>query len=76
MNYRWSNDARSPRQHWLYRDTYKIETMGLVYEVRHDAFTVYLSEKDALVNTRRWVAEMPTLGEAKDLLMTLVGSQT
>jgi hypothetical protein len=77
MNYRWSNDSLSPRQHWLYRDTHKIENLGLVYEVRPDAFTVYLTETAyTRVGVRRWVAEMPTLDEAKDLLMTLVGSRS
>ena len=77
MNYRWSNDLLSPRQHWLYRDTHKIENLGLVYAVRSDAFAVYLSENEySKVGVRRWVAEMPTLDEAKDLLMTLVGSRS
>lgn len=77
MNYRWGNDYHSPRQHWLYRDTHTIENLGLVYAVRSDAFAVYLSENAySRVGRRRWVAEMPTLDEAKDLLITLVGSRS
>lgn len=76
MNYLWKREHGSPRQHWLYRDTHRIENLGLVYEVNPTSFSVYINEDDGLLLARRWVAEMPTLDEAKNLLMTLVGSRT
>jgi hypothetical protein len=75
MKYLWKREHDSPRQHWLYRDTHRIENLGLVYEVNPTSFSVYIKEDDGML-ARRWVAEMPTLDEAKNLLLTLVGSQT
>lgn len=79
----WLNDRITPRQRWLQGYSPKIRMTriyGLVYEVSPTAFSVYLETGDGVTTTevsrRRWVAEMPTLGEAQDLLTTLVGSQS
>lgn len=73
----WTNTPGS-KQHWLYRGTVGSRTLGMVYEVNPTAFTVYreLPASSWDVNRREFLAEMPTLDEAKDLLMTVVGSQS
>ena len=73
------------KQHWLYGGTYGSIILGMVYEVNPTAFTVYreyirrpawnVSLPAWKVSRREFIAEMPTLDEAKDLLMTIVGSQ-
>lgn len=73
MNYHWRNDARTPRQHWLHTTGHT--AVGLVYEVRPDAFTVYGEGFSRNPFARQFMGEMPTLEEAKDLLVTLTASQ-
>lgn len=73
--------APGSMQHWLYKGSSvgpPSRTLGMIYEVNPTAFTVYRELPQAAwdINRREFLAEMPTLGEAKDLLMTIVGSQT
>lgn len=76
MNYHWTTDARTPRQHWLHlRTAANPKAVGLVYEVRPDAFTVYGEAFGKNPFARQFMGEMPTLEEAKDLLVTLTASQ-
>jgi hypothetical protein len=81
MNTNWRNTPGS-KQHWLYRGTaysgFRGRILGMVYEVNPTAFTVYKEKIPASweAANREFLAEMPTLDEAKDLLMTVVGSQT
>lgn len=76
MNYHWRNDARTPRQHWLYAGAVGGKRpIGLVYEVRPDAFTVYGDDYGKNPFARQFMGEMPTLEEAKDLLVTITASQ-
>jgi hypothetical protein len=75
MNYHWTTDARTPRQHWLYT-TASITTVGLVYEVQPDAYSVYGEDFGKNPFARKFLAVMPTLDEAKDLLLTVVNSRT
>lgn len=77
MNTNWRNTPGS-KQHWLYRGrSFNGRILGMVYEVNPTAFTVYKENRPASwdINSREFLAEMPTLEEAKDLLMTVVGSQ-
>lgn len=77
MTTNWRNTPGS-KQHWLYRGSaYRGRVLGMVYEVGPTAFTVYIEHipNSWATNSREFLAEMPTLDEAKDLLMTLVGSQ-
>jgi fermentation-respiration switch protein FrsA (DUF1100 family) len=73
----WNNTPGS-KQHWLYGGTVGSRILGMVYEVNPTAFTVYreLPASSRDVNRREFLAEMPTLDEAKDLLMTVVGSRS
>lgn len=66
------------RQHWLYGGTYGGTILGMVYEVNPTAFTVYREyiRPAWTAGNREFIAEMPTLDEAKGLLMTIVGSQS
>jgi len=76
MNYHWTTDARTPRQHWLYSgEVGSKRTIGLVYEVRPDAFSVYGENFEESVYSRVFLGVMPTLEEAKDMLVTITASQ-
>jgi hypothetical protein len=77
MNTNWRNIPGS-KQHWLYRgSSYSGRILGMVYEVNPTSFSVYKEKMPASweANNREFLAEMHTLDEAKDLLMTVVGSQ-
>ena len=80
MNTRWRNTPGS-KQHWLYRGSglsgFSGRILGMVYEVNPTSFSVYKEKTPASweANNREFLAEMHTLDEAKDLLMTVVGSQ-
>jgi hypothetical protein len=77
MNYHWTTDARTPRQHWLYTgELGGKRAAGLVYEVQPDAYSVYGEGFAKNPFARQFLAEMPTLDEAKDLLLTVVNSRT
>lgn len=76
MNYHWTTDARTPRQHWLYAgEVGDKRSIGLVYEVRPDAFSVYGEDFQRNPFARQFLGVMPTLEEAKDLLVTITASQ-
>jgi hypothetical protein len=77
MNYYWRNDARTPRQHWLHAGSTKgiSRQVGLVYEVRPDAFSVYGEGFQRNPFARQFLGVMPTLEEAKDMLLTITASQ-
>jgi hypothetical protein len=69
MKYIWINDPRTPRQHWLHMNTASHpKAVGLVYEVQPNAFSVYGV-------ARKYLGVMPTLEEAKDMLVTITASQ-
>jgi hypothetical protein len=70
--YEWFQDLNSPRQHWLYADK---QTRGLVYEVQPDAYSVYGEDFAKNPFARKFLGVMPTLHEAKDLLLTITASQ-
>lgn len=76
MNYRWDTDARYSNQHWLYLNTAdKPNAVGLVYEIRPDAFSVYGEDYAKNPYARVFLGVMPTLEEAKDMLLTITASQ-
>lgn len=77
MNYHWTTDARTPRQHWLRAGSAKgiSKTVGLVYEVQPDAFSVYGEDFEKNPFARKFLGVMPTLEEAKDMLVTITASQ-
>ncbi len=76
MNYRWINDARNPRQHWLHMNTASHpKAVGLVYEVQPNAFSVYGKDFEKNPFARKYLGVMPTLEEAKDMLVTITASQ-
>lgn len=76
MNYHWTTDARTPRQHWLYSgDVGSKRTIGLVYEVQPDAYSVYGEGFQRNPFARQFLGFMPTLEEAKDMLVTITASQ-
>lgn len=77
MNYQWTTDARTPRQHWLHAGSAEgiSKTLGLVYEVRPDAFSVYGEAFHRNPFARQFLGVMPTLEEAKDMLATITASQ-
>lgn len=77
MNYYWRNDARTPRQHWLHVDpeNLTLRVAGLVYEVRPDAFSVYGEDFSKNPFARQFLGVMPTLEEAKGMLVTITASQ-
>ncbi len=72
MNYQWIYNSRQPRQHWLY---YGTAIHGLVYEVKPDAFSVYGEDFEKNPFARKFLGVMPTLEEAKDMLLTITASQ-
>lgn len=67
--------APGSKQHWLYAGSSigASRIIGMIYEVRPNAFTVYRETglNPTAWNNREFMAEMPTLDEAKDLLMTI-----
>jgi hypothetical protein len=76
MNYHWTTDARTPRQHWLYiGEVGSKRTAGLVYEVQPDAYSVYGEDFEKNSFARKHLGVMPTLDEAKDMLVTITASQ-
>lgn len=77
MNYHWTTDARTPRQHWLHVDFESgySRAQGLVYEVQPDAFSVYGEDFEKNPFARKFLGVMPTIDEAKDLLLTITASQ-
>jgi hypothetical protein len=76
MNYHWRNDARTPRQHWLYiGEVGSKRTAGLVYEVKPDAYSVYGEDFGKNPFARVFLGVMPTFEEAKHLLVTVTASQ-
>lgn len=76
MKHQWTTDARTPRQHWLYAgEVGNKRTVGLVYEVNPTAFSVYGEAYEKNTFARRFLGVMPTLEEAKDLLVTITASQ-
>lgn len=76
MNYQWLNDPRTPRQHWLHLNTAaNPKAVGLVYEVKPDAFSVYGEDFEKNPFARKFLGVMPTLEEAKDMLLTITASQ-
>jgi hypothetical protein len=72
MTYEWHYNSRNPRQHWLYMGT---SIQGLVYEVQPDAFSVYGESFQRNPFARVFLGVMPTLEEAKDMLVTITASQ-
>jgi hypothetical protein len=76
MNYHWTTDARTPRQHWLYSGAVGFNrAVGLVYEVRPDAYSVYGEGFQRNPFARQFLGVMPTLEEAKGMLLTITASQ-
>lgn len=76
MNYHWTTDARTPRQHWLHvNESGRKRTAGLVYEVSPEAFSVYGEGYERNAYARTFLGVMPTLEEAKDMLVTITASQ-
>jgi hypothetical protein len=66
------------RQHWLHKGSApSSRIIGMVYEVSPTAFTVYREHfRNAGVwSSREFLATMPTLDEAKDLLQTITGAE-
>jgi hypothetical protein len=79
MKTSWQHSPGS-KQHWLHHGssyTGSIAILGMVYEANPTAFIVYREnhKNPTTWHTRTFLAEMPTLDEAKDLLQTVVGSQ-
>jgi len=72
MNYRWIADARIPRQHWLVVNG---KSVGLVYEVKPDAVSVYGENPSKNPYAREFLGVMPTLEEAQDFLVTITASR-
>ena len=72
MNYEWIVNSRQPRQHWLY---YGTAIQGLVYKTNAGAFSVYGEKFQRNPFAREFLGVMPTLDEAKDLLVTVTASQ-
>jgi len=71
--------APGSKQHWLYAGSSRgaSRVLGMVYEVNPTAFTVYRENhpNPTTWNNREFLTEMPTLDEAKDLLLTVVNSR-
>lgn len=72
MTYTWIHSRNNPRQHWLFHGT---EVRGLVYAVAPANFTVYGENFEKNPFARTFLAEVDTLDEAKDLLLTVTASQ-
>ena len=80
MKTTWQHSPGS-MQHWLYKGSGISSAgliLGMIYEVSPSAFTVYreLTEAPWQYSNREFLAQMPTLDEAKDLLLTLAHSHT
>ncbi len=76
MHYHWTTDARTPRQHWLYTgEVGSKKARGLVYEVNYHAFSAYGESFQKNPFAREFLGVFPTLGEAKDFLVTITASQ-
>jgi hypothetical protein len=77
MNYHWITDKINRRQHWLHAGSAEgiSKTLGLVYEVRPDAFSVYGEGFQRNPFARQFLGVMPTLEEAKGMLLTITASQ-
>jgi hypothetical protein len=77
----WQHSPGS-NQHWLYAGS-SIEAsrvVGMIYKRNHASFAVYRenyysSRPSSTWHSREFLAEMPTLDEAKDLLVTITASQ-
>lgn len=74
MNYTWHADRTNSRQHWLYT-TQQPTAVGLIYKLKPDAYSVYSEGFHKNPFAREFVGVMPTLEEAKDLLLTITASQ-
>ena len=79
MKHTWQHSPGS-KQHWLYKGSSLGSSgiLGMIYEVGPAAFTVYRENRPQTwqTNSREFIAQMDTLDDAKNLLMTIVGSQT
>ena len=77
MKTTWQHSPGS-KQHWLFKGSSlgSAGILGMIYEVRPDAFTVYREhyKNPSTWNNREFLCEMPTLDEAKDFLQTIVGA--
>lgn len=74
MKYLWRHDLTNRRQHWLHGDNIT-KVFGLVYEVNPNAFSVYGEGFQRNPFAREFLGVLPTLEEAKDLLVTVTASQ-
>jgi hypothetical protein len=74
----WQHSPGS-KQHWLYKGSSigASRIIGMIYEVNPNAFTVYreLGLNHTAWNNREFLAELPTLDEAKDFLQTIAGAR-
>lgn len=70
----WHADRTNSRQHWLYTNQ-RPTAVGLVYMLKPDAYSVYIEGYYKNPFAREFMGVMPTLDEAKDLLLTLTASQ-
>ena len=76
MNYHWTNSVGYSRQHWLHLNTAdKPKSVGLVYEVKPGSYSVYGESLAKNPFAREFLGVMPTLDEAKDMLLTITASQ-
>ena len=78
MTYHWTNAVGYSRQHWLHThlEAGKISIAhGLVYEVTPSEFDVYGEDYGRTPFSRVFLGTMPTLDEAKDMLLTITASQ-
>jgi len=79
MKHTWQHSPGS-KQHWLYKGSSigASRIVGMIYEVNPTAFTVYRDLRaTTTVNPyhREFMAQMSTLEEAKELLLTLINSR-
>lgn len=80
MKHTWQHSPGS-KQHWLYKGSSigASRIVGMIYEVNPTAFTVYKEHHNSRIvdawNSREFMAQMSTLEEAKDLLLTLINSR-
>jgi hypothetical protein len=78
MKHTWQHSPGS-KQHWLYKGSSigASRIVGMIYEVNPTAFTVYRELTTAAWqhSNREFMAQMSTLEEAKDLLLTLINSR-
>lgn len=77
MTYEWHHAPTNRRQHWLYAAPPHTvsKAIGLVYEVNPESFSVYGEDYAKNPYARVFLGIMPTLEEAKDLLVTVTASQ-